>query len=99
MKMDGRRVGAVLQRITRGLFFHHTRKRLPPAVPIIAARIASAISVEGAPEPDWLKELPWTTIGNGAFRYALGFKPPDPFGSFWVLRFYDLRTFACKTVA
>ena len=39
-----------------------------------------------------------TTIGPGIFRYAFEpFSPADPFGTVWVMRFYDHKTFFCVT--
>jgi hypothetical protein len=40
------------------------------------------------------------TVGAGNFRYA--FEPyaqPDPFGTAWLMRFYDLHTFFCVTAS
>ena len=41
-----------------------------------------------------------TTVGQGVFRYAFeAFEPPDPFGTTWLMRFYDHKTFFCITAS
>ena len=35
-----------------------------------------------------------SSIGSGVFRYAFEpFESPDPFGTIWLMKFYDHKTF------
>src|SRR6266436_1983827 len=79
--VDRDRVGIVLRRIVRGLFYHEIRMRLPEFVPF------QFVSIEDQPRK--AAELSGVTdhlagslqtIGGGIFRYAFAqCSPPDPF--------------------
>lgn len=57
------------------------------------------ISAEGRERINRLNEN-LTTIGQGVFRYAFEpFEPPDPYGTVWLMRFYDNKTFFCVTAS
>ena len=101
--VDEKRVKVVLHRVTRGLFYHHRSERLPPTVPFDCRLIdlTGGISELGREVIAGL-EGNLSTIGNGAFRYAYDLEPwrePDPFGTTWLMRFYDHRTFFCMTAS
>ena len=98
-EVDRDRVGIVLRRIVRGLFYHDIRMRLPEFVPFRFVsisdepRIAAALSGGIDSLAKGLK-----SIGGGVFRYAfVQCAPPDPFVTAWLISFYDHRRFFCFT--
>ena len=97
--VDRARVGVVLRRIVRGLFYREIGLRLPEFVPF------QFVSIEDQPRKaaalsDVTDSLTRSlqTIGDGVFRYAFAqCAPPDPFVTAWLLSFYDYRRFFCFT--
>lgn len=97
--VDRDRVGIVLRRIVRGLFYREIGMRLPEFVPF------EFVSIEDQPRK--AAELTGVTdhlaaslqtIGGGVFRYAFAqCALPDPFVTAWLLAFYDHRRFFCFT--
>jgi hypothetical protein len=99
LELDRDRIGIVLHRIVRGLFYHDIRMRLPEFVPFRFVsishepRIAAALSSGINSLAKGLK-----SIGGGVFRYAFAqCAPPDPFVTAWLLSFYDHHRFFCFT--
>jgi len=99
LEVDRDRIGGVLRRIVRGLFYREIGMRLPEFVPFqfvsiedqprkAAALSDAVISLARSPR----------TIGEGIFRYAFAqYALPDPFVTAWLLSFYDHRRFFCFT--
>jgi hypothetical protein len=101
LKIDRERIGIVLHRITRGLFYHHANSRLPEWVPFEPCVVdpSREVAPVGREQINRLEEN-LKTIGQGNFRYAFErFTPHDPFGTIWLMRFYDDRTFFCITAS
>jgi hypothetical protein len=99
--VDARRIEIVLNRIVRGLFYHHREKRLPRTLEFVCSLVDASLktSSEGRERINRL-DGSLTTIGPGVFRYAFEpFEPPDPYGTVWLMRFYDHRTFFCVTAS
>jgi hypothetical protein len=97
--VDRDRVGVVLRRIVRGLFYRDMGMRLPEFVPFQFVSIedqprkAAALSEVTAVLAGGLQ-----AIAGGTFRYAFAqCAPPDPFVTAWLLTFYDHRRFFCFT--
>jgi hypothetical protein len=97
LKIDQKRIGAVLYRIIRGLFYHLTEVRLAPVVtfdfisiidsPKLAAEYETTIAA--------LTER-LNTIGDGVFRYAFLQDEPLSLATVWLMTFYDdHRKFLC----
>lgn len=99
--IDWQRIEIVLYRITRGLFFHHKNVRMPENIGFVFRELTENVktNVEGRDRIERLAAN-LTTIGPGTFRYAheVLFQP-DPFGTFWLMRFYDHKTFFCITAS
>lgn len=98
---DRNRVAIFLHRVARGLFYHHNGVRLPESVPFEFCDINESLD-RPAIDREQIHHLERNliTIGQGTFRYAYVFGPwpePDPFGTLWLMRFYDHRTFFCAT--
>jgi hypothetical protein len=95
------RIEIVLHRIARGLFYHHTNTRLPASIPFTCRLIAGREKIKPiGREMVSRLEKNLRTIGQGNFRYAFErFDVPERFGTNWLMRFYDLRTFLCITVS
>jgi hypothetical protein len=90
--VDRERVGIVLRRIVRGLFYREIGLRLPEFVPYQPRKAAALKEVT-----DFLDGR-LQTIGGGIFRYAFAqCAPPDPFVTAWLLTFYGHRRFFCFT--
>ncbi len=99
LELDRDRVGIVLRRIVRGLFYHEVGMRLPEFVPFRFVsisdepRIAAGLSSEINVLAKGLK-----SIGGDVFRYAfVQCATPDPFVTAWLLSFYDHSRFFCFT--
>jgi hypothetical protein len=97
--VDRDRVGVVLRRIVRGLFYREIGMRLPEFVPF------QFVSIEDQPRKAAVLSGVTASlarnqqaIGGGIFRYAFAqCALPDPFVSAWLLSFYDHRRFFCFT--
>jgi hypothetical protein len=101
LTIDSDRIKIVLCRIARGLFYHQRDVRMPRVVAFDARLIDGSlkISAEGRERINRLDEN-LATIGRGIFRYAFEpFEPPDPYGTVWLMRFYDHKTFFCVTAS
>lgn len=99
LTFEVRRIEIVLHRIVCGLFFHHRNVPLPKPVGFAFWLINDSLKPhqEGRERLERLNGK-MTTIGPGVFRYALEpFDPPDPFGTVWLMRFYDHHSFFCVT--
>ncbi len=98
---DAFRIEIVLYRITRGLFYHHRNIRMPGTIAFAFRMVDDSLktNADGRERINRLEEN-MTSIGQGVFRYAFeAFEPPDPFGSAWLMRFYDHKTFFCITAS
>ena len=97
LTFDRRRIEFVLRRITRGLFFNHRGIPMPATVGFGSVVIDDSTNPHsrGRERIDRLNAN-LTTIGRGVFRYAFeAFEPPDPFGTVWLMHFYEHKTFFC----
>jgi|SRR5882724_6201870 len=98
-RVDKDRIGIVLHRIIRGIFYHHTRIRLPKSASFNFTLVSE--STERMPvlrSAIELLAINLTTIGDGIFRYAfVQASLADGFDTVWLLKFYDHRAFLCQT--
>ncbi len=96
------RITIVLRRIVRGLFYHHTKVRLPASMEFGCWPIEAPPKI-GSLGRETINRLEGTlkNIGEGKFRYA--FEQGDLLDPFkttlFLTRFYDNRTFFCATVS
>lgn len=101
MTIDSNRIGIVLHRIVRGLFYHHSGVRLPGAIPFDFCQVEHPLNLPAsARELVGRLEGKLNTIGPGTFRFAYEFQSSsgsDPFDTIWLMRFYDQRSFLCAT--
>jgi hypothetical protein len=98
---DGQRIEIALFRITRGLFFHHNSVRMSGNIGFAFREVTDNLktNVEGRKRIERLAAN-LITIGPGTFRYSYEpFFQPDPFGTIWLMRFYDHKTFFCITAS
>jgi hypothetical protein len=98
-EVDRDRVGIVLRRIVRGLFYRDIGMRLPEFVPFqfvsIEDQPRKAAALSGVTDSLARSQQ---EIGRGVFRYAFAqCALPDPFVTAWLLSFYDHRRFFCFT--
>ncbi len=102
--IDRSRIEIVLNRIARGLFYHHQGTRLPDALAFEMCMVKPSTKMHAAGR-ERMNRLSGnlTTIGPGVFQYAFehfdAFESPDPFGTAWLMRFYDHKTFFCVTAS
>jgi hypothetical protein len=103
LRYDAQRIEIALYRITRGLYFHHRKARVPGTIAFAFRLVDSSLKI-GDVDRERIDRLGGrlTSIGQGVFRY--GFEPfepewPDPFGTVWLMRFYDHKTFFCITAS
>ena len=103
LRVDSGRIKTVLHRTARGLLYHHKHIRLPDTNTVLFRVWPITPSMNIAPQGrDWINRLEGnlTTIGQGVFQYSFEpFEPPDPFGTMWLMRFYQKRTFFCLTAS
>jgi hypothetical protein len=98
---DAQRIEIALYPITRGHFFHHKNMRISGSIGFEFREVTDKLqtNAEGRERIDRLASN-LTTIGPGIFRYAFEpFFSPDPFGTIWLMRFYDHKTFFCITAS
>jgi hypothetical protein len=101
LTVDPLRIQIVLYRIARGLFYHHSGERLPGTIAFVFRLIDASLKTnsDGRERINRL-DGKLITIGQGVFRYAFeAFEQPDPFGTAWLMRFYDHKTFFCITAS
>jgi hypothetical protein len=101
LTIERSRIEIVLYRIARGLFYHHRGERLPGTIAFVF-RLVDASLKTNSDGRERINRLDGklTTIGQGVFRYAFEpFEQPDPFGTVWLMRFYDYKTFFCITAS
>jgi hypothetical protein len=99
LRVDKDRLGIVLHRIVRGIFYHHTLVRMPKSVPFKFVLVGEAAQ-RAAPLRDAINGLAasLTTIGDGVFRYTFARSSvEDGFDTMWLLKFYDHHVFYCET--
>ncbi|MBI4501991.1 MAG: hypothetical protein HY700_12630 [Gemmatimonadetes bacterium] len=97
--IDSERIGTVLGRTVRGLYFHHTGRRIPPSYR------ARAILSEAA-TPDFqlafecaLFSSPDYALAEGMFAYSFAAASDDPMSTVWLLQFYGNALFYAMTGA
>ena len=86
-----------IERITRGLYFHHYGERLPPDCPFEVYFIRDGV--------DWVSSLAdflahtrtWDIGGPDVFEYRFGRAAGKPEGSIWFYRFYQGHVAAAVT--
>lgn len=97
---DIKRLERVASRITKGLFWHKTRKRLPDHYVVdafVADQIRKWDEKLTSMCAEVLREEP-TAIGNEVFKGWYKSTPEDEFTSLWVLQFYSKIHFLCLTI-
>ena len=100
LSVSRERVYRVIERITKGLFYYHTRHRLPANV-ILRCKLIDKPKEFGPDGEAFLKvvEGNMVSIASGVFSY---FSTPleieeDPIAGLWLMSFYGHRTFMCMT--
>jgi hypothetical protein len=83
----------VIEKITRGLYYHHFRETLASMVPIEITNIDSLRLNPNIDILNWLQqtinELPQHNVGGiEKFAYAFGRVPENPKLSMWIYQFY-----------
>lgn len=97
--VDGKRVIKVVERIVRGLFFHHTRRRLPEAHEIKAVHAANPAFFDGPEMAAVLNTMGAPhVLGNDVlvYRYSLT-EGDESAGSAWTLLFFGCHAFCVLT--
>jgi hypothetical protein len=97
-RIERDRIGSVLHRFVRGLFYHHAMSRIPESVSFTFVSLVDQPK-KAARLKDEIDNLTRSlqTIGGGVFRYAFLGSLSDPFITEWLLSFYDHRSFFCVT--
>jgi hypothetical protein len=101
---DAARIMAVVARIVRGLYFHHTQCPLGSRVEVLS--IEDTLSDLDRIQPSQRTALiqlvqavgasEWRHVGR-AFSYAYVLAESDPLSSVWLMRFYRATTFLSLT--
>ena len=97
-----KRIVEVLNRIARGLYFHHVGERLPKEYSVVS-RPAQSLNFSDESAVDSLRELVGLTnpqvfsVADGAFKYRFGLCEDDRVGSFWVFSFFETFAFVAFT--
>jgi hypothetical protein len=91
---DMRRVSRVVERIVRGLHFHHHRSRIPDTATL---SVYPADSIAQSNDPVYINLLPaieWAArahrhvVGNDVLEYKFRNSEDDRLGAAWLLQFY-----------
>jgi hypothetical protein len=103
LSVETARIQRVLDRVIRGLFFHHMNKRLPNTgsisvisdwfVPVLPEDVRTLVEAL----LDFLRGAEAIVIGSGVFCYRYRSIEGEAYGSVWWLSFYDHRRFLCST--
>jgi hypothetical protein len=103
--VDLKRLDNVIERIIRGLFYHHFGYRLP------TSHIAKSFAADGLKDPNiWLEpnirrsieyvsQQPKNDIGGGIFSYKFKEIEDDPNSSVWLMMFFNSVFFVGFTFA
>ncbi|NKB80897.1 MAG: hypothetical protein GKS05_03165 [Nitrospirales bacterium] len=98
MKVDGSRISRVLERVTKGLFYHHFNRPLPTDYSI---SVHSSDTMEKTPKAmnavlrtiNFIKGSPKYSIGDEVFSYSFAVCQDEPNATFWVLGFFNTKPF------
>ncbi len=98
MQVDWSRIESVLQRITKGLFYHHLKRRLPNDHSV---DVFSSDTLHLTPEImntvlgtlDFVQGRQRYIIGDKVFIYSFRQFQEAPNETFWVLGFFDVKPF------
>jgi hypothetical protein len=90
LSFNGSRIQAVIDKIVRGLFFNHMRKRLNSKCVVEDFSLNPPI---GEALQGLIATLPLFNIGDGSvFSYSYWFPDPATCESYWFLMFYNDTT-------
>jgi hypothetical protein len=103
--VDLSRLDRVVDRITRGLYWHHLRSRIPEEFEV-AVFSEDGMRALGAPEIEWIQKdivtpvlnSPLHSIGRGVMRYWYASASDKPDSSVWIYEFYDDVKFVALVV-
>jgi hypothetical protein len=88
----------ILEMIVRGLFFHHTRRILPPEIVFSGTRERNTNRYQEIIQALPVGTAPLNKIGNGeVFEYRFDVANNDPDNSVWMLIFYKRAIFIMLT--
>jgi hypothetical protein len=98
--VDPRRLNRVIERITRGLFLHHTGRRLPLDCRVSAFTSRSLSQRKIATILSLIGDLDSTvyTVGNQTFCYRFSLARDQENFSFWVFIVYGAFSFSAITI-
>ena len=82
VEVPARLYNTVFGRTTRGLYFHHTGRLLPPQVRVQVWPLTST------PDLEVLQPLIQQEVAGGALSYWYGVAAEEPHSSLWLYRFY-----------
>jgi hypothetical protein len=85
---------AVFERITRGLYFHHTHRILDPSTPI-KVTLLTGLTADSIQE---ISAFSGGSIGGNACVYKFGIDEV-PANSLWIYQFYDAHWVMSQTGA
>lgn len=103
IEVDPRRILRVVERIVRGLFFHHRGRRVPVDCELIAMRLGDRIHPY-EPEPEMvpivtaLVREPEHHLGGIVFTYSYAAVQGNENATTWLLSFYQHQLFMVMTV-
>jgi hypothetical protein len=94
---DAKTHDRVIERITRGLYFHHFGEPLPFELPVEVIPICDGSDWLTAIKP-FLRSMKVGDIGgHAAFEYAYARAEDERDGSLWIYRFYERHVAAATT--
>ncbi len=102
IEVDPRRILRVVERIVRGLFFHHRGRRLPQGYELVAMKVGDRHQpyepdAEMVPIVAALLREPAHHIGGVVFTYSLATVQGDDNATAWLLSFYRHQLFMAMT--
>jgi hypothetical protein len=103
LDVDMRRVRRVVERIVRGLYYHHKGVRLPPECRVTVNSLESfeSLDVDGVTTLSdltrWAMSAERHVSPQGVLDYRFRESVQDPVCAVWILGFYDLVPFVVVT--
>lgn len=101
--VDMSRIVSVVGRIVRGLFFHHTKQRLPDACTVTVYPVESYKKPDAAIVRRFLEIIAWVNptkrrvSPRNVLMYKYRQRDEDPTATAWMMQFYESVPFLAAT--
>jgi len=99
MTLDGERMGRIIRKVVRGLYFHVKGKRLPSKYLVETHVVGQEVPTAAFRENEsHILAFPEIVVGDRAFTFRHIISPEDEFLSVWRLEFYGVTRYMGYTL-